>query len=167
MRLPAPWAADRAASPAAPAPPAPEPSGAARAVLIVDEDPAVRRMLTVLLAAGGRRVDTAADAQQAAVLLRGTAYDLVVADARVPVSAGERFGTYLGREWPRLRGRTIFLTADVRPDTEAWLRGLGCPYFFKPFRIAELKAAIAAALEAEPEPSGRPGGAAEHRFQAG
>jgi two-component system NtrC family sensor kinase len=168
MRLPTrPSADDAAVRPEPPGPAEHDGAGPGHAVLIVDEDPAVRRMLTVLLAAGGRRVDTAADATQAAVLLRGAAYDLVVADARVPVSAGERFGGFLVREWPELRSRTIFLTADVRPDTEAWLRGLGCPFFFKPFRIAELKAAIAGVLEAAAEGSGRARGPAEHRFQAG
>jgi PAS domain S-box-containing protein len=168
MRLPVGPPAARAKAPEEPARPSGDaaPAGT-RAVLIVDEDPAVRRMLTALLAAGGRRVDTAANAAQAAVLLRGTAYDLVVADARVPVSAGERFGDFLGREWPHLRRRTIFLTADVRPDTEAWLRGLGCPFFYKPFRVAELKSAIAGVLDGAAEPSGGPSRAAEHRFQAG
>ena len=168
MRLPVQPEAEPARAAAEPAGrPQPAPTTAAQAVLVVDEDPAVRRMLTVLLGAGGRRIDTAADAAQAAVLLRGTTYDLVMADARVPVSAGERLADLLGREWPHLRDRTIFLTADVRPDTEAWLRGLGCPFFFKPFRVAELKAAIARVLDAGPATSGRAGGAAEHRLEAG
>jgi two-component system NtrC family sensor kinase len=168
VRLPARPAPAHATASAGPArSPATAPAAAPQAVLIVDEDPAVRRMLTVLLAAGGRRIDTAADATQATALLRATAYDLVMADARVPVSAGERFADFLGRDWPQLRSRTIFLTADVRPDTEAWLRGLGCPFFFKPFRIAELKTAIAQVLDAGPGTSGRASSAAEHRLQAG
>jgi len=167
MRLPA-EATGAAPDPAPLAPPTGggAPPGA-QAVLIVDEDPAIRRMLTVLLGTGGRRVETAADAAQAAALLRGTAWDLVVADARVPVSAGERFGDYLGREWPQLQGRTILLTADVRPDTEAWLRGLGSPFFFKPFRMAELKAAIAEVLNAPPDASGRARGPAQHGLEPG
>lgn len=168
MRLPAPSAADLAAAPAGSVgAPMPGPTAAPQAVLVVDDDPAVRRMLTALLARGGRRIDTAADAGQAAALLRRTTYDLVMADARVPVSADERFADYLRREWPQLRARTILLTADVRPDTEAWLRGLGCPFFFKPFPIAELKTAIAGVLDAGPSASGGAGGAAEHRLQPG
>jgi len=168
MRLPANAGPERAPEAAGPvASPVPGLAAPSQAVLIVDEDPAVRRMLTVLLADGARRIDTAADAALATALLRQTAYDLVMADARVPVSAGERFADYLGREWPGLRDRTIFLTADVRPDTEAWLRGLGRPFFFKPFRIAELKTAIAGILDAGPATSGRASSATEHRLQAG
>jgi len=154
-----------AAAPAA----LPEPGGpAARSVLVVDEDPAVRRMLAVLLTGGAREIDTAVDAHQAAMLLRSRSYDLVIADARTPVSAGERFADYLLREWPALGPRTIFLTADVRPDTEAWLRGLGCPVFHKPFKVAELKNAIASLAAGIPHrgsvSAARP---AEHGLQPG
>jgi two-component system NtrC family sensor kinase len=141
MRLPA--ASPEAVAAAAPAEPTEPVSAAARAVLVVDEDPAVRRMLSVLLTGSAAEIDAALDAHQATMLLRSRSYDLVIADARTPVSAGERFADYLLREWPGLHTRTIFLTADVRPDTEAWLRGLGCPVFHKPFKVADLKNAIA------------------------
>lgn len=150
---------------AAPATPEPERQAPSRAVLVVDEDPAIRRMLSVLLAAKGRRMDTAAGTAQATALLQSADYDLVIADARVPVSAGERFADYLVRTWPELRSRTIFLTADVRSDTEVWLKGLDCPFFFKPFRIADLKTAIARVLEDAPAGSGGAAGAAEHRLE--
>jgi CheY-like chemotaxis protein len=148
-----------------PVPAEPEPQERSQVVLVVDEDLAIRRMLSVLLAAKGRRMDTAADTAQATALLQAAHYDLVIADARVPVSAGERFADYLIRTWPELRSRTIFLTADVRSDTEAWLNGLGSPFFLKPFRIAELKAAIARVLEPSPDGSGGPADAAEHRLE--
>jgi two-component system NtrC family sensor kinase len=166
LRLPAATAAAVAAAvPAA----VTEPGGpAARSVLVVDEDPAVRRMLAVLLTGGAREIDAAVDAHQATMLLRSRSYDLVIADARTPVSAGERFADYLLREWPTLGARTIFLTADVRPDTEAWLRGLGCPVFHKPFKVAELKNAIASLASGTPHrgsaSAARP---AEHGLQPG
>jgi PAS domain S-box-containing protein len=137
------------------------------AVLVVDEDPGVRRMLTVLLTDGNHVVDAAADTSHAAALLETRAYDLIIADARVPVSAGERFADYLLRRWPALRARAVFLTADVRPDTEAWLRALGCPFFFKPFRMGELKAAIGAVLGADAPTSVGATRPAEHGLEAG
>jgi len=147
-------------------PPAPGTDG--RSVLVVDEDPAVRRMLAVLLAGGEVEIDAAVDAQQAGVLLRSRRYDLIIADARTPVSAGERFADYLLREWPALRACTIFLTADVRPDTEAWLRGLGCPFFFEPFKVAELKRAIGDVTAGRtPRDSGRAVRPSEHGLESG
>lgn len=90
----------------------------------------------------------ASDAAGAIGLLEEREFDVVIADARAAVSAGERFADRLLRRWPDLKDRTILLTADVRPETEAWLKGLACPYFIKPFRIAELKAATARILRA-------------------
>jgi CheY-like chemotaxis protein len=117
-------------------------------ILVVDEDPAIRRMISVLLAGPIQVVDTASDAGAAIGLLEEREFDVVIADARAPVSAGERFADHLFRRWPDFKERTILLTADVRPETEAWLTSLGCPYFIKPFRIGELKAATARILRA-------------------
>jgi two-component system NtrC family sensor kinase len=115
-------------------------------ILLVDEDPAVRRMISVLLSGPTNVVATASDAAQAVAQLEERDFDVIIADARVPVSAGERLADHLLRRWPDLKERTIFLTADVRPETDAWLKGLACPYFLKPFRVGELKAATAKIL---------------------
>jgi CheY-like chemotaxis protein len=117
-------------------------------ILVVDEDPAIRRMIGVLLAGPTQVVETASDAGTAIALLEEREFDVLIADARAPVSAGERFADHLFRRWPDFKERSILLTADVRPETEAWLTGLGCPYFIKPFRIGELKAATARILRA-------------------
>jgi two-component system NtrC family sensor kinase len=117
-------------------------------ILVVDEDPAIRRMLSVLLGSPTQVVETASEATAAIALLEEKEFDLVIADARAPVSAGERFPDHLFRRWPDLRERSILLTADVRPETETWLAGLACPYFIKPFRVGELKAATARILRA-------------------
>lgn len=140
-------------------------SARAQAALVVDEDPAIRRMLSVLLSGVVERVDAAANAAQATEHLAERSYDLVIADARVPVSAGERLADNLLREWPLLRDHTLFLTADVRPDTEAWLRGLGCPFFYKPFKVSELKAAIVRVLRTRP--SGSASRPAQHGLETG
>jgi two-component system NtrC family sensor kinase len=139
----------RRPSAAAPAPV--EDPGAAVAlprydILVVDEDPAIRRMISVLLGGPTQVVETASEAGAAIGLLEEREFDVVIADARAPVSAGERFADHLFRRWPDLKERSILLTADVRPETEAWLTSLACPYFIKPFRIGELKAATARIL---------------------
>ncbi|MEE9471128.1 MAG: ATP-binding protein, partial [Gemmatimonadota bacterium] len=112
-------------------------------ILLMDDDPAVRRMIGVLFAQDGQDVEIAPDAKQAIDLLARNRYDLVIADARAAVSAGESFATVLHTQFPELIAHTIFLTADVRPETEDWLGGLGCRYFRKPFKVRELRAAAA------------------------
>jgi two-component system NtrC family sensor kinase len=117
-----------------------------RHILLVDEDPAVRRMIGVLFAQDGQNVEAARDAGHALRLLGKQQWDLVLADARAAVSAGESFAEVLCARHPDLKARTIFLTADVRPETEAWLGDLGCRFFRKPFNVRELRAAAAEIL---------------------
>ena len=115
--------------------------GPGREVLLVDGDPAVRRMLTVLFTSDGHRVEAARDAAHGIELLGERQFDLVIADPRAGVSAGEAFADVLLARWPTIRERTILATADVRPETEEWLKTLGCRYFRKPFNARELRAA--------------------------
>lgn len=147
VHLPVGRATRPVAPPAAPAP-SEETADASHEVLLVDDDPAVRRMIEVLLAAPNRRIEAARDAMHAVELLGRRTYDLLIADPRAAVSAGERFGDRLVRSWPELKARTILVTADVRPETDVWLQQLGCRYFRKPFRIAEIKQVMAEILAA-------------------
>ncbi len=115
-------------------------------ILLVDEDPAVQRMIRALFSEDGQRVETPPSAGEAVRRLETGAFDLIIADARTAVSAGETFADVLLTRWPDLRSRTILVTADVRAETDAWLKRLGCSYFQKPFRINDLKAAAARIL---------------------
>ncbi len=121
-------------------------------ILLVDDDPAVRRTIDVLFSHDGQHVEAARDATHALELLAEKCYDMVVADARAAVSVGETFAEVLYKRYPELRPRTIFLTADVRPETDTWLSRLGSRYFRKPFNVRELRAAAAEILTAATKP---------------
>jgi CheY-like chemotaxis protein len=127
--------------------PKPGPAGGPEfQVLLVDGDPAVRQMIAVLLSDDGHAVEAAQDPAQALQLLERRQWDLVIADPRAAVSAGEPFADVLLARWPALKTRTIFATADVRPETEDWLKRLGCRYFLKPVNARQLRAAAAELL---------------------
>ena len=108
-------------------------------ILLLDEDPAVQRSLRLSFAEDGHMVDGTRDASQAFSLLQSNSYDLIIADARATNSAGTTFGEGLKADMPELCSRTILMTADVRPETDAWLRSLGCTYLRKPFDPSELR----------------------------
>jgi two-component system NtrC family sensor kinase len=114
-----------------------------RDVLLVDEDPAVQRMIRALFSRDGQKVATPRNAVEAIRQIEQRRFDLIIADARAAVSSGETFATVLLNRWPELRSRIILITADVRPETDEWLRGLGCSYFLKPFKVSDLKEAAA------------------------
>jgi two-component system NtrC family sensor kinase len=137
--------------------PAPRTSGAApeplagpvappvkRTILLVDDDPAVRRMVKALFAGEGHAVEVARSAAQALELVRGRGYDLILADAQAAGGAGGAGGDRLFVEQlveahPELRDRVIVATGDVRPATEAALARLGLRYVRKPFNLRDLR----------------------------
>jgi len=58
------------------------------------------------------------------------------------------FAEALRARWPALMGRAIFATADVRPETEEWLRRLGGRYVHKPVNARQLRREAAEVLQA-------------------
>jgi two-component system NtrC family sensor kinase len=126
--------------------PQPSGTGGGHRILLVDGDPAVRATISMLFLSDGHSVDTAWDATHGVQLLEQGDYDLIIADPRAPAASGNPLAEELVARWPELRRRTIFATADVRPETEAWLRGLGCHYLHKPLGARQLRAAAAKLL---------------------
>jgi DNA-binding response OmpR family regulator len=62
------------------------------------------------------------------------------------VTAGQTFADLLCGQRPELKSRTVFLTGDVRRETDEWLERLGCRYLRKPFNLRELRAAAEEAV---------------------
>jgi two-component system NtrC family sensor kinase len=141
--LPPPQAAVAAGPPgplqAPPTPPLP-PSFARRAILLVDDDPAVRRLVQALFGREGHTVDVAKNAAHALTLVRERAYDLIIADGQVSAKGGGRlFVEELIAVHPDLRPRTLVATGDIRPATEEGLERLGLRYVRKPFNLRDLR----------------------------
>jgi len=116
-------------------------TGSTGSVLLVDRDEAVRQMINLVFSQVGHQVVVADTDAFANATFDDGAYDLVVADPRIPVASGESFADWLCREHPGMMARTIFLTADVREETMKWLERIGCRFFHKPFNVQELKKA--------------------------
>ncbi|HEV8305733.1 MAG TPA: ATP-binding protein [Gemmatimonadales bacterium] len=123
------------ASRAAPAPALPT---TRRTILLVDDDPAVRRMVKALFGRDGHAVEVARNPQHALELAQRGGFDLVIADARA-AARGKLFVEELVARVPTLRERTIVATGDVRPATEETLTRLGLRYVRKPFNLRDLR----------------------------
>ncbi|MSR06369.1 MAG: response regulator [Gemmatimonadetes bacterium] len=130
-----------------PPPDDPRKNAQPRSILLVDEDPVVQRMIRALFSREGQVVSTPPNAGDAVRLLETSRFELIIADARAAVSAGETFSEALLRLWPEHKSRTIFLTADVRPETHEWLRSTGCFYFQKPFKVSDLRSTVQRVME--------------------
>jgi two-component system response regulator MprA len=112
-------------------------------VLVVDDDPPLRRMLARTLAAEGYDVTVAADGGGALAEAERTAPDVIVLDVAMPGLDGLTVAR-------RLRGKglptpILMLTArDAVPDRVAGLEAGADDYLVKPFAVAELIARLRA-----------------------
>jgi two-component system response regulator MprA len=118
---------------------------AAHTILVVDDDPPIRRMLERTLAAEGYAVRTAADGGAALAAVERSVPDLIVLDIAMPGVDGLAVAR-------RLRGKRLgmpilMLTArDGVPDRVAGLDAGADDYLVKPFAVQELSARVRALL---------------------
>ena len=127
--------------------------GTRERVLVVDDDPPLRRMLERTLSAEGFAVAVAADGAGALVAVERRAPDVIVLDVAMPALDGLAVCR-------RLRGKglatpILMLTArDAVPDRVAGLEAGADDYLVKPFAVAELIARLRALTRrSHPEPS--------------
>ena len=123
----------------------PEPRAAAvqirgKTILVVDDEPAITRMLKNLLSADGHHVETAANGALALEKLRARPYDLILSDIKMPELDGPGLYREVERRHPEARHRIIFLTGDaLGPQTKAFLEETGVPYLNKPVTVEEIR----------------------------
>ena len=113
-------------------------------ILIVDDEPALQRMVQEILTQAGYETDAALSCAQALERFRAAAPDAVLLDVMLPDGDGfSLFGALREvRDVP-----VLFLS--TRDEDEARLRGLGLgadDYITKPFNILEVKARIKAIM---------------------
>ncbi len=123
----------------APEPTAPEPAPRGRRILVVDDDPAVRRMVDLLFTHEGHAVDGVATGGDAMELIRAKDYDLVIADRRAAVK-NEPFIRVLSFEKPAWGGRLIVSASAARVEVSP----SGGTVLRKPFNLKDLREAAAA-----------------------
>jgi CheY-like chemotaxis protein len=135
--------------PAPSAEPQEQPLNGQHTILVVDDEEAVRRLLESSLGEAGFKVDTATDGVAALRLLErySYAYDVILADVRMPGLGGGELYQHIAAHTPDLARRVIFITGDtVSPETRLFLSGTGLPAVAKPFRTADIQSAIAQVL---------------------
>jgi two-component system NtrC family sensor kinase len=129
--VPATTAGGRTTPPGTPVP------GIKRSILLVDDDPAVRRVVKALFGREGHTVDVARNPAQALDMARARGYDLILADAQATLR-GQLFVEALVEAQPALKERTLVATGDIRPATEETIERLGLRYLRKPFNLRDL-----------------------------
>lgn len=124
--------------------PAIVPSANRRArVLVVDDEPAMRRILSLYLKRIGHVVVEADDGVEALRRLEEADFDLILCDIRMAGMDGETLLHHVANEYPRLRDRFAFITGDTAsPTVAAFVGRASAPVLMKPFDLEQVAALV-------------------------
>jgi CheY-like chemotaxis protein len=125
--------------PVAEPPPRGEARPASRRILVVDDDPAVHRMVSALFAPQGAVVEAVRSGGQGLRMLKEREFDLVVADAMAAVGPSELFVQAVASECPELCGRLVVGVSGNGGVPESVIEA-GARGTRKPFNLRDLNA---------------------------
>jgi CheY-like chemotaxis protein len=118
-------------------------------VLIADDEESMRLLVARALALDGHATVTAEDGAEALEILSREpgAYNLLLTDIQMPVMDGIALALTAARDFPDLTILLMTGFADQRERTHG-LSAIVHDLITKPFSVAEIRAAVAAALSA-------------------
>ena len=118
-------------------------------MLVVEDDPAIRRLVTMVLQRQGYRVDVAADGLEAVLKLGVCDYDVIVLDLMMPNLDGFTFMATVAQNQPE-RLRKVIVTSAASPAViRERMEGKPFSLLPKPFDIGELVERVRACIDAQ------------------
>ncbi|MBI4499567.1 MAG: response regulator [Gemmatimonadetes bacterium] len=106
-------------------------------VLVVDDEPAVRRALEKALTRNGYSVLLATSGEQACEMLASEPVDAILMDLRMPSMSGQTLFHLILSQWPHLVPRIAIMSGDPE-DQQEWLEMHNLPVLAKPFELARV-----------------------------
>ena len=126
--------------------------GLAHRILVVDDDPAVHRLVSALFTPEGHVVEAVRSGEQGLRMLRERHFDVIIADALARTGATELFVQALAADCPESCQRLILGWAGSGEPVEPQPNG-GIRHVRKPFNLRDLRAAASEILTSTPPPS--------------
>ncbi len=125
-------------------------------ILLVDDTDAIRRLLGYMLRIeGGFDVDTTASGPEALEMLNKNEYDVLLVDLNMPVMSGIELYRCIGKEYPDVAARVVFMSADIpAPQTRSFFTNINRPFLLKPFTIDDLMNAFRSCSQGVVSPDG-------------
>ena len=106
-------------------------------VLLLDDDPAIQRLVSKILKGDGYKVDVVGNGKDAITAIEKTPFDVILLDLMMPHEGGMTVMRHLREQTPQLLQRVVLLTATP----EAVLRTMAgdiAAIVHKPFEPAHL-----------------------------
>jgi CheY-like chemotaxis protein len=119
------------------------PAGRDAAILLVEDDASVRRLLAILLESAGYRVTSAADGAEALEIVAASPrrFDLLLSDYVMPGQSGLELCSALRERWPDLR--VVLMTGHAEiPGAGVAELPRGAELLAKPFTREQLQRVI-------------------------
>jgi two-component system, NtrC family, response regulator AtoC len=108
-----------------------------RSILVADDEPSIRHVLTLVLAEKGYDVRAVSDGAEALRELAARSYDAVICDVRMPKVDGRELVRRALREWPEIT--FVVMSAYGSPESALEAVSLGAyDYLPKPFKPEEM-----------------------------
>ena len=107
-------------------------------ILIVDDESALSRAMSLALRCDGWSVTTAHGGDEALGRLREEHFDVLVLDLLMPDMRGDVLYYFAVASQPHLARSTIFVTGDITMHADELIRACGCEPLRKPFDLDEL-----------------------------
>lgn len=107
-------------------------------VLIIDDEPAICKALSIALSRAGFYVKTALSGDAGIRFLKQEPFDVLVLDLRVQDMRGDVIFELAKAERPELARRTLFVTGDISERADEIVAGCKCPLLRKPFELRDL-----------------------------
>jgi CheY-like chemotaxis protein len=113
-------------------------------ILVIDDERAVRDLISDALSIEGHDVMTAENGKEGLDLIGQYRFDLVFCDLRMPEMDGQALYEEVQRDHPQVLKRIVFVTAQANSsDYGPFLRETGIPVIEKPFTLGQLRQAVA------------------------
>ena len=121
--------------------------GSISRLLVVDDEPVIRELLTKGLSDHVNTIDQAPNGAAALEMMRDSSYDCILLDLKMPGMSGvEVFETVVDFD-PSIADRFVFITGDTaNSDYASFLAGIGNPVLGKPFTLDEIMKKIESVL---------------------
>jgi DNA-binding response OmpR family regulator len=119
------------------------------AVLVVEDDTSIRRLVKMVLQREGYNVEVAADGLEAVLKLGLTDYDVIVLDLMMPKLDGFEFMSTMAANDPKRLKRVIVTSAASPGVISERMKGVPFDLLPKPFDIDQLADRVRACVAAQ------------------